>query len=171
MIITDESLLRVECDDIRLEDIATVREKLETELEASAKRGMPGIGLAAPQIGIPLKMAIIRLNGTNIDLVNAKIVKAYDKSLFEGEGCLSYPGKVAKTFRFREIHVENHGIESHSFIATGLLSVAIQHELDHLQGVLLPDVMIAEPKTKTKIRPNDRCPCNSGKKYKKCCGK
>ena len=147
MIITDEAQLRVECKDVSPDEVDFLRGKLEEELQLSCDRGRPGIGLACPQIGIAKNMAIIRVigrngNAYNVDLVNAKIKKGYNKSLFEKEGCLSFPGKFVKTERFQEIYVTDNLVEPYSFIATGLFAVCIQHELDHLRGVLLPDLDI-----------------------------
>ena len=151
MIITDESLLRVKCIDVVPNEIATLREALENELRQSEKNGVVGIGLAAPQIGIAKKMAIVRvpqLNGRlqSIDLVNCKIAAGYDKAFFEREGCLSFPGREERTLRYQEIHVVDNLIPPYSFIATGLLAVCIQHELDHTLGILLPDVAISSKK-------------------------
>jgi peptide deformylase len=171
MILTDEKALRVECTDVLPEEVDDIRKKLEYELEESGKRGSPGIGLAAPQIGIPKRMAIIRLDKYKIDLVNATIHKSYDLSLFEGEGCLSFPGRTETTKRYNEIHIIDNMVAPEKFIAKGLLAVVIQHELDHTQGILLPDFAIKKVKKsqKSKIRPNDKCPCLSGKKAKRCC--
>lgn len=167
MIVTDEKILRLPCSDVQEDEINDLRDKLEASLKDSAVRGLPGIGLAGPQIGISKKMAIIRVSDSlSVDLVNAKIVESYDKSLFNGEGCLSFPKRFDDTMRYQEIVVEND-IEPKRFIAKGLFAVAIQHELDHLEGKLLPD--FALPKPKKKVRPNDPCPCGSLKKYKKCC--
>ena len=145
MIITDEKLLRMDCKPVLPEEVDELRDKLEKALQRSCDRGKPGIGLAAPQIGIAKNMAIIRVTGTNgnkfdVDLVNARIEKGFDKVFFRKEGCLSFPGKFVKTKRFKEILVVDNDVSPRSFIATGLLSVCIQHELDHLKGILLPDL-------------------------------
>jgi len=125
--------------------VIPLKVKLEKALQRSYELGKPGIGLACPQIGIPKNMAIIRVTGDNgkqynIDLVNAKIKEGYDKHIFRKEGCLSFPGKFVRTKRYREILVTSNEVDPKSFIATGLLAVCIQHELDHLRGILLPDL-------------------------------
>ena len=173
MILTDEKALRIKCSDVLPEEVDEIREALEKELEQSAKAGRPGVGLAAPQIGIPKRMSIVRIDNIKIDLVNASIDKAFDEVIFENEGCLSFPGRVERTKRFREVHILDNMVEPRGFIATGLLAVVCQHELDHLRGVLLSDVAIpVEPEKKSKkLRPNDPCWCGSKKKYKKCHGK
>jgi len=83
---------------------------LEWELRHSPR---PGIGLAAPQIGINKAVAIIRINNpfdptdpvTHINLVNPKLIEARDLVVYQ-EGCLSFPGQVAKTVRYDEIVIE-----------------------------------------------------------------
>ena len=174
MILTDEQSLRIKCTDVLPEEVDEIRNKLEKELQNSADRGRPGIGLAAPQIGIYKKMAIIRLGEHKIDLVNATIGEAFDLQLFEGEGCLSFPDRTETTKRYGEIHILDNMVEPKQFVATGLLAVVCQHELDHTKGILLPDVAIKnveKPQVKRKVRPNDPCWCGSNKKLKKCHGK
>lgn len=173
MIITDQNTLRKKCENVSTEEVDELINLLELELKKSGDVGRPGIGLAAPQIGINKKAAIIRLKKININLINAKIVEKNDPFIFENEGCLSFPGKFEKTNRYKEIVVEND-VEPKKFVATDLVAVAIQHELDHLDGILLPDVAIK----KKKVRPNDPCPCGKkdeftglAKKYKKCHGR
>lgn len=167
MILTDEKLLRVKCTDVLPEEIGPIIDQLEREL----KHLKAGIGLSAPQIGLAKNIAIVRINDKyNINLINCRILKGYDKSVFDGEGCLSFPNKFVKTLRYNEIYVVENLSEPKQFIAQGLPAVVIQHELDHLQGILLPDLEIKE-EIKTKIRPNDPCSCKSGKKAKKCCFK
>jgi peptide deformylase len=173
MIITDPSLLKQKCSDATLEEANEIILKLEEELENSGKLGNPGIGLAAPQIGIYKNVAIIRVDEFRINLVNARIEKQYDQFIFEGEGCLSFPGRVEKTLRYNEIVVSN-SVEPHRFTATGLLAVVILHELDHTEGITLDETAIKQPEikqAKNKLRPNDLCYCGSGKKLKKCCKK
>ena len=95
-------------------------------------------------------MAIVRVPVGNkinsIDLVNCRIQSQYDEFIFDNEGCLSFPGMYVKSKRFREVHVVSNMVPPYGFIATGLLSVAIQHELDHLHGRLLPEIDINAPK-------------------------
>lgn len=185
MIITNEEALRQPCVDAKPEEVGPIIDQLERELKRSAELGVSGIGLSAPQIGIFKNICIARINDNadyslNIDLVNCKIKKGFDKAIFENEGCLSFPGRFEKTWRFQEIHVVDNLVEPYSFIGTGLFAVVVQHEQDHLDSILLPDVAIKnEPIiNKKKIRPNDPCPCNhvdskTGriKKYKKCHGR
>lgn len=179
MIITDEKLLRRPCDDVNIEEVDFLIDLLEKELNNANRLGKMGIGLAAPQIGITKKIAIIRMgNGIDINLVNCKINGAYDPITFKSEGCLSAPGRTEDTTRFQEVHITNNLVQPNSFIATGLLAVVCQHEIDHLNSILFIDHSISKTNKcvdkkldKLKVKPNDLCICGSNKKYKKCCKK
>lgn len=170
MIITNnEELLRKPCADAMENEVGELISLLERELENSARLGNPGIGLAAPQIGIYKKVAIVRINKElSVNLVNCNIEKGYDEVMFKNEGCLSFPGRVENTMRYQEVYVANNLVKPQKFIASGLLAVAIQHELDHTNSILLPDRAIIKQSV---LDRNDSCFCGSNKKYKKCHGK
>ena len=179
MIITNnEEALRVKCEDVSLDEVGTLIETLQNELNYANRLGKGGIGLAAPQIGIAKNIAIIRMdNNLNINLVNCKIEKGYNPTLFKQEGCLSFPGRLEDTTRFQEIYAVNNLTYPHSFVATGLLAVVVQHEIGHLNSDLFMDHLAPQPK-KSKVGPNDPCICGQidiltgrVKKFKKCCGK
>ena len=174
MIITNnEEALRVFCAEVKPEEIGSLVAALENELAYANRLGKGGIGLAAPQIGIAKHIAIVRLGeGFNFNLVNAKLKHGYDPALFKEEGCLSFPGRVENTTRFQEVVISN-SVQPNKFVATGLVSVVCQHELDHLNSVLFMDRKIIKPipVVKIKVGPNQSCPCGSGKKFKKCCNK
>ncbi len=175
MIITfNEEALRVVCEPVTPEEVGSLVETLEKELEHANRLGKNGIGLAAPQIGIAKDIAIVRLPKMSFNLVNAKLVQGYDPAVFTDEGCLSFPGRVENTTRFQEVYITNNLVEPHSFVASGFVAVVCQHELDHLNQKLFMDRSV--PKIvpvvrKAKVGPNEPCICGSGKKYKKCCGK
>lgn len=185
MIITNnEDALRVKCEDVTLEEVGDLIQTLENELNYANRLGKGGIGLAAPQIGIAKNIAIIRMGkDLKINLVNAKLNQGFDPSTFMEEGCLSFPGKVENTIRFQEVHITNNLVEPFVFIASGLISVVCQHELDHLNQILFTDRLAPKilPKVidkKLKIGPNDICHCGvvdlitgKVKKFKKCCGR
>jgi len=175
IVINDENALRVPCQDVLPDEVDSLISLLETELNYANRLGKNGIGLAAPQIGIAKKIAIIRLgNEANLNLINAKLEKRFDPTLFAQEGCLSFPGRVEDTTRFHEVYITNNLSYPHSFVATGMLAVVCQHELDHLNSTLFMDrkvIKVASSISKKKPGPNESCLCGSNKKYKKCCGK
>ena len=145
MIVTDVEALRMKCEDVLPEEIESLRSKLEEGLKYSEMLGRAGIGLSCPQIGIPKKMAIVRIKPArgdviSVDLVNARIDQGYHRKIFRNEGCLSFPNEYIDTMRYHEIVVKDNLADPESFVATGLLAVCIQHELDHLEGILLPDM-------------------------------
>jgi peptide deformylase len=168
MIITDQDFLHSKCEDATEDEIGSIVEQLEAELKHSEYLGRPGIGLAAIQIGIKKNIAIIRMNNYySLDLVNAKINKTYNQMVFNNEGCLSIPGQLFDTKRFQEIEVVN-SIFPNNFIATGTFAICIQHELDHLKGVLASDIALPRKQDLPKLAPNEKCFCGSGIKFKKC---
>jgi len=105
----------------------------------------PGIGLAAPQVGVPLRVAVVDLSlgkrgGELFTLVNPEFVEREGMQL-EEEGCLSVPGfnaTVARPARVIVRALDRTGA-SHIVEGTNLLARALQHEFDHLDGLLFLD--------------------------------
>jgi len=139
IIVNNEDALRVPCEDVKLEEVKELISALEAELSYANKLGKGGIGLAAPQIGIAKRIAIVRMPNVSIDLVNCHVEKGYDLSPFKEEGCLSFPGRVENTMRFQEVIISNNLVYPHKFIAEGLIAVVCQHELDHINSILFMD--------------------------------
>jgi peptide deformylase len=105
-------------------------------------RAAPGVGLAAPQVGIALQAAVVEVEGSVHELVNPRIVRGSgdDRDL---EGCLSIPGYVAYVTRREKIWVvaQNRQGRKIKIAGAGLLSRALQHEIDHLNGKLYIDYL------------------------------
>jgi len=105
-------------------------------------RHAPGVGLAAPQLGEPLQVCVIEIEGRLHELVNPTIVRTHgdDRDL---EGCLSIPGYVAYVTRRERVWVvaQNRFGRRIKVAGHGLLSRALQHELDHLDGKLYIDYL------------------------------
>ncbi len=100
-----------------------------------------GAGLAAPQIGVSKRVIIVRTEEGFLPLINPKITFLGIKKIVFKEGCLSLKGMWLDIERYLKIKVEAQNIngEDLSFEAEGVLSVVIQHEVDHLDGVLIVD--------------------------------
>lgn len=114
-----------------------------------ACRHANGIGLAAPQIGKSIRLCIINLEHMGLPpfaLVNPKIVKKSWKKVEMEEGCLSIPGVYGIVKRPVKITVEAQTLkgEKNKFEADGMLSRVIQHEVDHLDGILFTSKMIRQ---------------------------
>ena len=109
---------------------------------ADTMRAAPGVGLAAPQLGVALQACVIEVEDQLHELVNPRIVRATggDNDL---EGCLSIPGYVAYVERREKVWVvaQNRLGKKIKVAGTGLLSRALQHELDHLEGKLYIDYL------------------------------
>ena len=98
----------------------------------------PGVGLAATQVDVHKQVVVIDLSETRdqlLVLINPQILESRGKSDCE-EGCLSVPGIFAKVARAEWVKVRALDLDGKSFTieATGMLSVCIQHEMDHLKG-------------------------------------
>ena len=96
----------------------------------------PGVGLAAPQIGVGLRVVVIDVgDGNQIALVNPEIVKRSGERIVD-EGCLSVPSIYELVERAERVKVRAYDQNGTSFTleAQGLLAVCIQHEMDHLKG-------------------------------------
>jgi peptide deformylase len=111
-----------------------VEDMFETMYEAN------GCGLAAPQIGKNIRLVIIDIGDDPIIMINPQIIKKSGKEIGD-EGCLSLPGLTEKVERATKVIAEATDIDGSEYEieAEGLLARAIQHELDHLEGVLFID--------------------------------
>ena len=104
----------------------------------------PGVGLASPQVGVPLRVCVIDLcpegKKQPIALINPKISRKRG-AVKEDEGCLSLPGIFASVKRYENVKVDAINEKGLPVLieASGMLSRAIQHELDHLDGKLFID--------------------------------
>ena len=105
----------------------------------------PGVGLAAPQIGHSLRLAVIDITPAdqpkNLQvLINPEIVNAEGECTWE-EGCLSVPDCSEEVKRKKKITVRYQNLEGETLemIGEDLLAIALQHEIDHLDGILFID--------------------------------
>ena len=105
----------------------------------------PGIGLAAPQVGLGLRFFVLDLmpdeKPAPLVLVNPEIVAVGEELATREEGCLSLPGQYADVTRPAQVRVryrDPDGAE-HEIAAEGLLAACLQHEIDHLDGILFVD--------------------------------
>jgi len=133
----EESILRERAKRVSHFD-ASLHRLLDDMLETM--RDAPGVGLAANQIGVPLQVAVIEVEDRITELVNPQIVKGSGEDP-DWEGCLSIPGYVAEVVRFEKVTVkarDRHGKEFRTR-GTELFARALQHEIDHLNGVLYID--------------------------------
>ena len=105
----------------------------------------PGIGLAAPQINVSQRLVVIDCGKDDapelFKMINPEIIRESDARAILEEGCLSIPDQTADVERPAEVEVRylDEAGEMQSFVAKGLLAACVQHEIDHLNGVLFID--------------------------------
>ena len=145
ILIEPDPILRKKCESLEQVDNDVrklMKEMLETMYEA------PGIGLAAVQVGILKRLIVIDISKDKekrnpLFLVNPKIVhRSKETSIYE-EGCLSLPGQFAEIERPAKCVLKyvNYNGNEEELKAEGLLATCIQHEVDHLNGILFIDYL------------------------------
>ena len=169
-------------------------EKIAVELFEILNKRKDGIGLAANQVGIDAAVAVVNVREP-IVLINPEIVSRETEIPFY-EGCLSFPGKGVNTKRYETVEVTSDNVDGSiifSGVDTGeeargtwesekhtyqvkdrdlriLEAVCVQHEIDHLNGLVCMDRKIDTTyRAEKKPGRNEPCYCGSGRKYKKCC--
>lgn len=138
--------------DARLRQVSKPVEKVDDDLRAlmddmlETMYDAPGIGLAAIQVGVPLRVIVMDLAGEGAEpepryFVNPEILDPSEEMSVYEEGCLSVPeyyDEVERPARCRVRYLDYDG-EEQVLDAEGLLATCIQHEMDHLEGVLFID--------------------------------
>lgn len=146
IITNPDPILRKKSKDINLKEINSrdfaklVSAMSKTMLETD------GAGLAAPQIGKNVRLAVINAKDGPICLINPKIMrKSWAKELGD-EGCLSIPGIFGKVRRHKKITVAYYDQTGKKIkqAAAGLMARVMQHEIDHLDGILFIDKLTGE---------------------------
>jgi peptide deformylase len=105
-----------------------------------------GVGLAAPQAGVPLRLFIISLGADRKNVrvyINPTVTPTTDKLDHVDEGCLSVPGVYAKIPRYKQCEVTATDLDGNEFTeqADGLYARCLQHEFDHIEGMTIADRM------------------------------
>jgi peptide deformylase len=153
----DKKILKMHCRPVKLPD-RTLKQLVADMFETM--HAANGVGLAAPQVGLPIQLCIIGIppeyeeqeDGSEVEvapaeeyvLFNPKIVKTSGEEVMRDEGCLSLPGWYGQVPRQTWVTVEFQDLTGKARRlrkADGLLGWAIQHEVDHLNGVLFTERM------------------------------
>ena len=124
----------------------TIRKLMDDMLETMY--GAPGIGLAAIQVGVPKRIIVLDISKDPekkepMYFVNPEIISASEKDATYEEGCLSVPGQFAEIDRPDSCIIKylDYNGNSQELKADGLLATCIQHEMDHLEGILFIDYL------------------------------
>ncbi|HDY69111.1 MAG TPA: peptide deformylase [Candidatus Scalindua sp.] len=139
-----EPILRKQC--VRVDSVG-LREKRIFDRIARTMYEVQGIGLAACQVGIDRQLMVIDVGGGLIKLANPLVMSREDESTVE-EGCLSIPGVTVKVKRAMRVLVQGLNEEGRrtKIEGEGLLAHALQHEVDHLSGILIIDYASSQEK-------------------------
>lgn len=140
------------------EAVEAFDEELGATVEAMYERMVAsnGVGLAAPQVGIKQRILVLNPAGErgegDLTLINPEILELSGPKAFHEEGCLSFPGIYADVERPEKCKVRAQDVKGETFEMDfdGFLSRIIQHEYDHLEGVLLVDRMSPADKVRHK---------------------
>ena len=143
ILIAPHPALKARARPVRADDAEAVRALLP-RLFATMYQA-PGIGLAAPQVGVPLRLTVVDLQPDGarapLTLINPEVVAASEDLVTREEGCLSLPGQYADVTRPARVRVrfEDETGARREIEAEGLFAACLQHEIDHLDGVLFVD--------------------------------
>ena len=129
----------------RVSQVDRAIQKLIDDMIETMKKA-PGVGLAAPQVGVPLRLAVIEVEDKITVIINPEIVKQIGEVELD-EGCLSVPGFWGRLNRAARVSVkalDRNGKEQRIRDAEGLFAQALQHEIDHLDGTLYVDHLLPD---------------------------
>ncbi len=114
--------------------------QLITEM-TKTMRAHDGVGLAAPQVGKNIRLFLVEIDHNLTTFINPEIQKLSGKETRMEEGCLSFPGQYLPIVRPSKVKIKFTDASGQKQIikATGLLARAIQHEFDHLEGILFTE--------------------------------
>ena len=151
--IAPDPVLRQKAKRVRTIDASIhrlIKDMLETMHDA------PGVGLAAPQVGVPLRVIVIGIpEQEDFALINPEVVKTKGERVVT-EGCLSIPGYIGRLKRAESVTVKGRDPNGKEvrIKADELLAQALEHEIDHVNGILYTDRLESEDDLK-KIEPKD----------------
>ncbi len=135
-----EDVLRAKAKEVT-EVTPRIRELIDDMFETMYEAN--GVGLAAPQVGVRKRIVVVDVTGEDpVALINPVILKS-DGEQTGYEGCLSVPGKTGIVTRANHVIVEayNENMEKFTIEAEELMARALQHEIDHLDGVMYVDLV------------------------------
>ena len=162
--LSDEPILRKKAKKVRQFD--GLQELVDDMVETL--HAANGVGLAAPQIGVPRRIIVVQLPedfeepeaGRLFVMINPEIVEASEDQEIDDEGCLSVPGFVGEVPRATAISLRAQNVRGKPFRfeASGYLARVCQHEIDHLDGVLFIDRVTAPEKLRKLTKAGEEAP-------------
>lgn len=173
IITTPNKTLETPCEKVRIDNSKTGKDRLDRETQEFVQnlldtllnaKDPEGAGLAAPQIGVLKQVCIARSFYPNPEnheeiiskehvLINPKIISTSDDTDFRFEGCLSIPdtyGQVERSTKIKVKYIDENG-QSVRKTVNGFLARVMQHEIDHLHGILFTTKIIGETVTEEEM--------------------
>jgi peptide deformylase len=150
IVVVDDPRLRTKCPRVpKVDD--SIRRLIDDMVDTM--RDAPGIGLAAPQVGVLLRVIVCEVEDHLHALVNPEIIRAEGEQVGD-EGCLSIPGYIGEVKRFERVVVKakNRAGKDVRVRAEGLLARCLQHEIDHIDGILFTD-RLTSPESLRQVDP------------------
>ena len=140
-----DARLKIKCSDVESVD-QHLRDFMDDMLETMY--AAPGVGLSAPQDGVTRRVIVCDVSREDEDprplkLINPEVIEASEELIVAEEGCLSFPEHFAEVKRPNHVllrYLDEFG-EQKQIDANGLLSTCLQHEIDHLEGILFVDYL------------------------------
>lgn len=170
-----QPVLRKVAEDIPL-DYPNLKELIANMFETMDKAD--GVGLAAPQVGLPIRVVVMNLDCLSDEFpeykdlkkvfINGHILETMGEEISMEEGCLSLPGIHEEVKRMNKIHVKylDENLSEHDEVIEGYLARVIQHEFDHLEGRMFIDHLTAFRKQMIKGKLNDLLKGKARSNYK-----
>lgn len=146
---SNDAMLRTQCTPVQEidDEIRALIEQMQETVKV-----YNGIGLAAPQVGVPIRVFVVYIkNEFEGVFINPEIIETSKEMVEYEEGCLSIPGVYETVIRSERIRVQYLTVENRRKVleAEGILARVILHEHDHLNGVLFTDRLSKEKEQKT----------------------
>ena len=129
--------LKTVCDEVPLGDcVKTIANGM-----FEVMRQKNGVGLAAPQVGVTIRLIVVEYGSTSMAIINPKIIKTPGKIVSMEEGCLSFPSLRAIKKRHKRVVMTGFDTDWNiiKLDARGFLAFVVQHEIDHLNGITIND--------------------------------
>jgi peptide deformylase len=148
IVVVEDKRLHTKCPRVPKID-ASIQHLIDDMVDTM--REAPGIGLAAPQVGVLLRVIVCEVEQNLHCLVNPEIIRAEGEQVGT-EGCLSIPGYIGEVQRANKVVVKarNRAGKEVRIKADALLARCLQHEIDHIDGILFTD-RLTDPKTFRKV--------------------
>lgn len=141
---------KAQCVPVGMRGLRKLTDRMFATMDAAS-----GVGLAAPQIGVSLRVIVVNTEDVRMAVVNPEIVKTSEETILDEEGCLSHSTYYGLVNRYQSVVVKGRSLEGKEIRirANDLLARVFQHEIDHLDGKLFLD-HLEDPEQLYRVEPD-----------------